>query len=39
MIKKDILQKEKIINPTTDKLYTVSDWDLFFRISKKYNCY
>ena len=39
MIKKNVLDKEKIINPTNDKLYTVSDWDLFFRISTKYNCY
>jgi len=39
MIKKDILQKEKILNPTNDKIYSVSDWDLFFRISNKYNCY
>lgn len=39
MIKKEILEKEKILNPTTDKLYTVSDWDLFFRIATKYNCY
>lgn len=39
MFKKDILLKEKINNPTVDKLYSVSDWDLFFRISTKYNCY
>jgi len=39
MIKKEILQKEKILNSTNDKLFTVSDWDLFFRISTKYNCY
>lgn len=39
MIKKEILLKEKINNPTTDKLFTVSDWDLFFRISTKYNTY
>lgn len=39
MFKKDILLKEKIINSTSDKLYSVSDWDLFFRISTKYNCY
>ncbi len=39
MIKKDVLLDEKIINPTNDKLYSVSDWDLFFRISAKYNCY
>lgn len=39
MIKKEILEKEKIVNPTDDKLYSVSDWDLFFRISTQYNCY
>jgi|GEM_PF-1143464 len=39
MIKKAILEKEKIINSISDKLYSVSDWDLFFRISTKYNCY
>ncbi|MDD5770331.1 MAG: glycosyltransferase [Candidatus Gracilibacteria bacterium] len=39
MIDKEVLQKERIINPTQDKLYSVSDWDLFFRISIKYNCY
>lgn len=39
MIKKEILETEKIINPTNDKMYSVSDWDLFFRISTKYNCY
>lgn len=39
MIKKDVLETEKIINPTSDKLYSVSDWDLFFRISTKYPIY
>ncbi|MDD2565500.1 MAG: glycosyltransferase [Candidatus Gracilibacteria bacterium] len=39
MFRKDILLKEKINNPTDDKLYSVSDWDLFFRISTMYNCY
>lgn len=39
MIKKNILLKEKIINVPNNKLYSVSDWDLFFRISTKYRCY
>ncbi len=39
MIKKEVLVKEKIINTTNDKLFGVSDWDLFFRISTQYNCY
>jgi len=39
MIEKKVLFKEKILNPTQDKLYSVSDWDLFFRIATKYNCY
>jgi len=39
MIKKDVLEQENIVNPTNDKLYSVSDWDLFFRISTKYPIY
>jgi hypothetical protein len=39
MIKKYILDKEKINNPTDSKLFGVSDWDLFFRISNKYKSY
>jgi len=39
MIKKLILQEEKIINLTGEKNFGASDWDLFFRISTKYNCY
>lgn len=39
MIKKEILEKEKILNISENKLYSVSDWDLFFRISTKYPCY
>lgn len=39
MIKKKIIEKEKIINPTNDKLWSVSDRDVFFRIAIKYKCY
>lgn len=39
MIRKDVLEAEKIVNITDDKLYSVSDWDLFFRISTKYPIY
>ena len=39
MIKKSVLEKEKIQNPTNDKLFSVSDRDLFFRIVTKYPCY
>lgn len=39
MIKKDILNNEKILNLTWNKNFSVSDWDLFFRISTKYNIY
>lgn len=39
MIKRKILDKEKIINHTSDLIYSASDWDLFFRISTTYNCY
>jgi len=40
IIDKKVLEKEKIVNINKkDKLFTVSDWDLFFRISNKYNCY
>ena len=39
MIRNDILLKEKIKNPTDNKLFSVSDRDLFFRISTKYKCY
>ncbi|MDD2891804.1 MAG: glycosyltransferase [Candidatus Gracilibacteria bacterium] len=39
MIRKDVLETEKIVNITDDKLYSVSDWDLFFRISTKYPIY
>lgn len=39
MIKKDILLQEEIQNPTNNKLFSVSDRDLFFRISTKYKCY
>lgn len=39
MINKKTLDEIKIINPTTNKLYSVSDWDLFYKISTKYKCY
>lgn len=39
MIKKSILNNEKILNLSKSKTYSVSDWDLFFRLSNKYNCY
>ena len=39
MIKKSVLEKEKISNPTNDKLFSASDRDLFFRIATKYPCY
>jgi hypothetical protein len=39
MIRKYVLEAEKIVNITDDKLYSVSDWDLFFRISTKYSIY
>lgn len=39
MIKKKCLDEEPIKNPTNDKVFSVSDRDLFFRISNKYKCY
>ncbi len=39
MIEKKILEEIPIRNITNDKLFGVSDRDLFFRICTKYNCY
>jgi hypothetical protein len=40
MIDAKALAKEKINNPhKQDKMWSVSDWDLFFRVSTKYPCY
>lgn len=39
MYRKWALDNLQIKNPTIDKLYSVSDWDLFFRTVTAYPCY
>jgi teichuronic acid biosynthesis glycosyltransferase TuaG len=39
MYRKAVLDRLKIKNPTVDRLYSVSDWDLFFRTVTQYPSY